>query len=91
MQRVLVIYDTTGKIWNIEYGAETAPPGIPSMFVDVPEGATLERIDISNPNRPEPVYTYSEGGVNLQEEYKALRVMVDDMALALADILGGAV
>lgn len=91
MQRVLVIYDATGKIWNIEYGSETAPSGIPSMFVDVPEGATLERLDMSNPSKPEPVYTYSGDGVNLQEEYKALRTMVDDMALALADVLGGAI
>lgn len=89
MQRVLVIYDATGKIWNTIYGEETPPPGVPSIFVDVPEGATLERLDMSNPSKPEPVYTYSGDGVNLQEEYKALKVMVDDMALTLADVIGG--
>lgn len=90
MQRVLVIHDATGKIWNTVYGTEDVPPGVPSLFVDIPEGATLERIDMSNPNRPEPVFTYDSGGVNLQEEYKALKVMVDDIALTLADVIGGA-
>lgn len=90
MQRVLVIYDATGKIWNTVYGTEEAPPGVPSLFVDVPKGATLERIDTSNASRPEPVFTYDSGGVNLQNEVKELRAMIDDMALTLADVIGGA-
>lgn len=89
MQRVLVIYDATGKIWNTVYGTEEVPPGVPSLFVDVPEGATLERIDTSNPNRPEPVFTYDRDGIDLQQEVKELRAMIDDMSLILADVIGG--
>ena len=90
MQRVLVIYDATGKIWNTVYGEEEIPPGVPSIFVEVPEGATLERIDTSNPSRPEPVFVYNSEGINLQEEVKTLKAIVDDIALSVAKMIGGA-
>ncbi len=56
--KALVIYDNTGRIWTIIYGAEEAPQGLQSMWVDIPEGAQLERIDITNPEDPKPVFTY---------------------------------
>ena len=31
--KALVIYDSTGRIWNIIYGEETVPQGLTSMFV----------------------------------------------------------
>ena len=54
--RALVIYDSTGKIWSIVYGEENLPPGTLSMFVDIPEGANLIRIDVSTPSDPQPVF-----------------------------------
>lgn len=87
----LIIYDATGTVWQVIHGQDTIPAGLPGIVVTIPDGASVTSVDVSDPARPEPVYAYSEGGVNLREEYKALKVMVDDMALALADVLGGAV
>lgn len=87
----LIIYDATGTVWQVIHGQDTIPAGLPGIVVTIPDGASVTSVDVSDPARPEPVYAYSEGGVNLQEEYKALRTMVDDMALALADVLGGAI
>lgn len=86
----LIIYDTAGTIWSVIHGQDTVPAGVLGLVVTIPDGATVTGVDVSDPARPEPVYAYSEGGVNLQEEYKALKVMIDDMALTLADVIGGA-
>ena len=55
MNRVLVIYDLTGRIWNIVYGADEAPQGLPSVWVDLPENAVLTRID---PITKQPEFSY---------------------------------
>lgn len=85
----LIIYDATGTVWQVIHGQDTIPTGLPGIVVTIPDGASVTSVDVSDPARPEPVYAYSEGGVNLQEEYKALKVMVDDMALTMADVIGG--
>lgn len=56
--KALVIYDVTGKIWSIVYGEEEAPQGLTSMFVDIPEGAVLTKIDVTDPKNPQSVFTY---------------------------------
>lgn len=56
--KALVIYDSTGRIWNIVYGEETAPQGLTCMWVDIPEGAVLERIDVTDAEHPEAVFSY---------------------------------
>ena len=47
MDRVLVLYDLTGQVWNIVYGADehNVPQGIPSVWCDLPAGAQIERVD----------------------------------------------
>lgn len=54
--KALVIYDSTGKIWSIIYGEEELPPGVLAMFVNIPNGANLIRIDVSTPSDPQPVF-----------------------------------
>jgi hypothetical protein len=56
--KALVIYDATGRIWSIVYGEEQAPQGLLSMFVDIPDGASLEKIDVTNPDEPKAVFSY---------------------------------
>ena len=85
----LIIYDATGTIWSVIHGQDTVPAGVLGVVVTIPDGATVTAIDVSNPADPQPVYQYSESGVNLQEEVKTLKAMVDDMALTLADVIGG--
>lgn len=90
----LVIYDGTGKIWNIIYGAseEDRPIGIPNMFVDIPDGAILERIDVSDPANHRPVYTYMpESDIGrLMKEVKELSSTDlknrEDLSLAITDL-----
>lgn len=80
--KALVIYDTTGKIWSIVYGEEAVPQGLTSMFVDIPEGAVLERIDVTDSNKPKPVFTYlpdSDIG-RLQKEMQDLIARVNVVA-----------
>jgi len=86
----LIIYDATGTIWSVIHGQDTVPAGVLGLVVTIPDGATVAGVDVSDPARPEPVYQYSESGVNLQEEVKELRAMIDDMSLILADVIGGA-
>lgn len=56
--KALVIYDSTGKIYLIQYGATNVPQGIPSMWVDIPDGAALDRMDVTDVSNPKPVFTY---------------------------------
>ena len=86
----LIIYDTTGTIWSVIHGQDTVPAGVLGLVVAIPDGATSTSIDVSNPGNPQPVYQYDGGGVDLHEEVKELRAMIDDMSLILADVIGGA-
>lgn len=106
IMRALVIYDSTGRIYLIMYGEETAPQGLPALFVDIPDGAELERIDVTNPDDPKPVFTYLpesdigrlqkqvaalEGDVaNLQKNNEELKAANDELTLAMAEMIGGA-
>lgn len=79
--KALVIYDSTGRIWNIVYGEEIAPQGITCMWVDIPDGAQLERIDVTNPDDPQPVFNYlpdSDIG-KLQKQMSAVEERLDEV------------
>lgn len=86
----LIIYDATGTIWSVIHGQDTVPAGVLGLVVTIPDGATVTGVNVSDPARPEPVYQYSESGVNLQEEVKELKAIVDDIALSVAKMIGGA-
>lgn len=58
MNKALVIYDATGRIWSIVYGEEEAPQGLTCMFVDIPDGASLSHIDVTDPANPKAVFNY---------------------------------
>lgn len=79
--KALVIYDLTGKIWNIVYGEETAPQGLTCMFVDIPDGAQLESIDVTDQDNPQPVYDYlPESDIGrLQKQMTAVEEQMVDM------------
>ncbi|WP_419032415.1 hypothetical protein [Dysgonomonas gadei] len=73
--KALVIYDLTGRIWNIIYGEEAIPQGLTCMWVDIPEGAQLQRIDLTNSEEPKPVFTYlPESDIGrIQEQVRRLQ------------------
>lgn len=54
----IILYDLTGKIWHIIYGTSEIPQGIPCVKADIPEGAQIERIDLTDPENPHPVFRH---------------------------------
>lgn len=85
--KALVIYDATGYIWNIVYGAEDVPQGIPCLFVDIPEGAQLKCIDVTDKENPKPVFNYlpdSDIG-KLQKKIADLKIELINTQLALVE------
>lgn len=85
--KALVIYDLTGHIWNIIYGSEELPQGLPCMFVDIPEGAQLQRIDVTDKENPKPVFNYlPESDIGrLQKKIAELETELTGTQLALAE------
>lgn len=84
--KALVIYDLTGRIWNIIYGEEAVPQGLTSMWVDIPDGAQLERIDLKNPEEPKAIFSYlPESDIGkLQKEVKDLQIQNESLNAQLA-------
>ncbi len=85
--KALVIYDATGKIWSIVYGEEQAPQGLLSIFVDIPDGAVIEKIDVTNPDDPKPVFSYlPESDIGkLQNRVTDLETQLTEAQLALTE------
>lgn len=73
--KALVIYDLTGHIWNIVYGADTKPEGLLCMWVDISEGSILESIDVSDPKNHKPVFAHQEPSdiEKIQDEIEAIK------------------
>ena len=73
--KALVIYDLSGRIWNIIYGEEIVPQGLPSIWVDIPDGAQLKCIDLTAPEEPKAIFLYlPESDIGkLQKEVKELQ------------------
>ena len=56
--KTLVIYDLTGKIWLMAHGETEVPQGVLCMFVDIPDGAILTKIDVTDAENHQPVFEY---------------------------------
>ncbi|MGL5434290.1 MAG: hypothetical protein ACRDBO_02665 [Lachnospiraceae bacterium] len=86
--KTLVIYDNTGRIYAMYYGEEATPQGIPCIYVDIPEGAQLERIDVTDPENPQPVFAYlPETGIDkLEKQVDALTDEVTTTQLAVVEM-----
>ena len=80
--KALVIYDMTGKIWSVTYGLTEKPQGLLCMFVDMPDGAMLEYIDVTDSKNPKPVFSYlPESDIGrLQRDMRNLIERVDAVA-----------
>ena len=80
--KALVIYDMTGKIWSVTYGITEIPQGLLCMFVDMPDGAMLEYIDVTDSKNPKPVFSYlPESDIGrLQKDMRKLIERVDAVA-----------
>ena len=82
--KTLIIYDNTGMIWNINYGQYVLPEGLTAMITDVPEGAQVQNIDVSN-ETPQIVFaSLPENEINrMKSEMNSLREENSMMNIAL--------
>lgn len=80
MDTALVIYDLTGKILAVYYGATDVPQGVPYLFVDIPEGESIVRVDLSDPKNPVAVLSGENKTdlTKLQEELERITTKVDE-------------
>ena len=65
--RALINYSSTGEIYSIAYGEENPPADNLYMWTDIPEGAYLTEIDVSDPNNHKPIITKNES-IDIQDE-----------------------
>ncbi len=88
MDRVLVMYDLTGHVWNVVHGAEEAPQGIPSVWADMPSNAVIDHVD---PATGEVIFTYlpeTDLG-QLQQEVRNLNAHVTESDEQTEEVITG--
>jgi hypothetical protein len=78
----LVIYDSTGFIISRMSGDVREPIGIPFMYVDIPEGKSLVKIDTSAEEH-QPVFADLP-----KPEIEELKEEISALNIALAAMLG---
>lgn len=81
----LIIYDETGYIIYQATGNVREPVGIPFMWVEIPEGKRIVSIDASTETHA-PVFEDST-----KTEVQLLQEQVNDLNIAMAALMGGAV
>lgn len=82
MEKVLVIYDMEGKIYQTMGGDVQEPTGIPFMWVEIPQGSYITKIDVSK-DIHEPIFVdYPKSEVVILQE------QVDALNIAIAQMMG---
>lgn len=76
----LIIYDSNGTVWT-SMTVEDAPAGLEKYVFEVPEGAMIEGVDVTNPQNPVPVYT-SPKSYNVDQ----MSSDITDLQIALAEV-----
>lgn len=84
--QALVIYDSTGNVWNITYGDSTLPGSLSSAQMEIPDGTQLTGVDLSNPDIPQPVFKPLP-----QSSYDELKNEIDELKIAQQDLTDEAV
>lgn len=54
--KALVIYDSTGNVWNITYGETVKPASLTSARLEIPDGSQVTGVDLSDPGNPRLVF-----------------------------------
>ncbi len=81
----LIIYDSSGKIWNVTYGEDTLPVGLNGIVTDVPEGCSVFGVDLSG---SEPIARFEElPGTELDHISKK----IDDLSEGVNQLITGSV
>lgn len=80
----LIIYDSTGYIIYQATGSVREPVGIPFMWVEIPEGKQAVSVDISGETHI-PIFEDLP-----KSETQLLQDQVNDLNIAMAALMGGA-
>lgn len=81
----LIIYDSTGYIISQMSGSVREPVGIPFLWVEIPQGKRIVSIDVSGETHT-PVFEDLP-----KSEVQLLQEQVNDLNVAMAALMGGAV
>lgn len=77
----LVIYDNNGVIFFQASGSITTPEGLQHMYVDIPEGKTLQSVDVSSiPHHP---IFLELPKTEIQQELELLKILVAELGLQI--------
>lgn len=86
MNDTLVVYDNEGFVQRQERGSNLREPvGIPFMWVEIPQGKYLTGIDVYTEEHT-PVFEDLP-----KSETQLLQEQVNDLNMAMAALMGGAV
>ena len=79
--KVFVVFDETGKIYGVEYGAKpTMPININSIQSEVPDGAQITGVDVSDPDGPIIKYIEPKESV-LEKQVKSLTAQIEYLSM----------
>jgi len=81
----LIIYDGTGYVIYQASGNVREPIGVPFMWVEIPEGKHIVSVDVSGETHI-PVFEDLP-----KSEVQLLQEQVNDLNMAMAALMGGAV
>lgn len=79
----LIIYDNTGYIISQMSGAVREPVGIPSLWVEVPQGKYIVGVDTTGEEH-QPIYE-----VYPKNDSELINERLDSITIALAEVIGG--
>jgi len=80
--RTLVIYDVTGYLIQVMSGNVREPVGIPFVWVEVPAGKYVERVDVSGEQHEVMLMDIPKTPEQLQIEALQAKQQASDIAIA---------
>lgn len=86
----IVLYDITGRIYDILYGESNPPQGVPYLIMSAEQAANLSHIDVSDPEAPVPVLREEKESFDIVAAYQEQQNQINDIVIILADVIGGA-
>ena len=79
--RTLIFYDATGRIW-FTMGVDETPSGLDRYVFEIPEGANITGMDMTDPEHPAPIYEEPGEAVDINQ----MAEDITDIQVALAEV-----
>lgn len=78
--QTLIIYDAQGNIW-MSMAVDEIPSGLEKYIFQIPEGASVSKVDVTDPEHPVPIYTEVES-----YDMDQMSSDITDLQIALAEV-----